>query len=277
MRKILRKFGLLTVVGLAFSATATGARADTPASEDSYPYDPTCPWGRISNGKGMLLRCLSVAEAKVLAGSKLEGGKLEGANLEGKLEKEKVKKDAEKANTPTAESDADLTASDADEPELAVEVDPVKADKGEFPGAKLNVPATRARYLACIDKNGGISQATAEVVVRFLVRDLERAEGVSVKSFKGMSKQAARCVADVIDRRHIGDPEGELMGASVRLAFSMKTNASAAEQGTAEKSAAERSVAETPLAETRGIEKRAQKSTGQRSVGQKSAGQKSPK
>ncbi len=233
MRKILGKFGLLTVVGLVLSATATGARADTAATEDSYPYDPTCPWGRISNGKGMLLRCLSVAEAKVLAGGK-----------------------AEKANTPlTAESDAELPASDADEPELAVEVEPVKADKGEFPGAKLNVPSTRARYLACIDKNGGISEATAEVVVRFLVRELERAEGVSVKSFKGMSKQAARCVADVIDRRHIGDPEGELMGASVRVVFSMKTKADVAEKASAEKPAVEKRGTEKRGTEKRGTEK----------------------
>lgn len=110
------------------------------------------------------------------------------------------------------------------------------------------MPSTRARYLACIDKNGGISEATAEVVVRFLVRELERAEGVSVKSFKGMSKQAARCVAEVIDRRHVGDPEGELMGASIRVAFSMKTKATAPEKVSAEKSAAEDSAAEKPAA-----------------------------
>ena len=246
MRKILRKFGLLTVVGLAFSATATGARADTSAPENSYPYDPSCPWGRISNGKGMLLRCLSVAEAKVLAGGKVEVAKLEGG-----------KKEVEKANTPlAAESDAELPASDTEVAELSVEVEPVKADKGEFPGAKLNVPSTRARYLACIDKNGGISDATAEVVARFLVRELGRAEGVSVKSFKGMSKQAARCVAEVIDRRHVGDPEGELMGASVRVVFSMKTKANAAEKATAEESAAEKREAEKPVVEKPRTEKR---------------------
>jgi len=186
----------------------------------------------------------------VLAGGKVEAAKLEGGKLEG------GKKESEKASTPlTAESDAELPASDAEEPELSVEVEPVNADKGEFPGAKLNVPSTRARYLACIDKNGGIGEASAEVVVRFLVRELQRAEGVSVKSFKGMSKQAARCVAEVIDRRHVGDPEGEFMGASIRVAFSMKTKATAAEKATAEKSAKEESVAEKPAAEKRGTEK----------------------
>src|SRR5436190_5971218 len=32
-----------------------------------YPFDPVCPWGRVADGRGMLVRCLEPAEAQRLA------------------------------------------------------------------------------------------------------------------------------------------------------------------------------------------------------------------
>src|SRR4051812_31717685 len=53
---------------LAFGALASGETAD--ALLRRYPYDPACPWGRIGNGKGLIVRCLTEAEAQALrAGS----------------------------------------------------------------------------------------------------------------------------------------------------------------------------------------------------------------
>src|SRR6185295_12673713 len=49
---------------LAFGALASGETAD--ALLRRYPYDPACPWGRIGNGKGLIVRCLSEAEAQGL-------------------------------------------------------------------------------------------------------------------------------------------------------------------------------------------------------------------
>src|SRR3954471_4871816 len=49
---------------LAFGALASGETAD--ALLRRYPYDPACPWGRIGNGKGLIVRCLSEAEAQAL-------------------------------------------------------------------------------------------------------------------------------------------------------------------------------------------------------------------
>ena len=49
---------------LAFGALASGETAD--ALLRRYPYDPACPWGRIGNGKGLIVRCLSEAEAQTL-------------------------------------------------------------------------------------------------------------------------------------------------------------------------------------------------------------------
>src|SRR6188768_1344755 len=49
---------------LAFGALASGETAD--ALLRRYPYDPACPWGRIGNGKGLIVRCLTEAEAQGL-------------------------------------------------------------------------------------------------------------------------------------------------------------------------------------------------------------------
>src|SRR6187551_1368921 len=49
---------------LAFGALASGETAD--ALLRRYPYDPACPWGRIGNGKGVIVRCLTEAEAQAL-------------------------------------------------------------------------------------------------------------------------------------------------------------------------------------------------------------------
>src|ERR1700760_633178 len=56
----------LSIAGilLGFGALASGETAD--ALLRRYPYDPACPWGRIGNGKGVVVRCRSEAEAQAL-------------------------------------------------------------------------------------------------------------------------------------------------------------------------------------------------------------------
>src|SRR5450432_93557 len=49
---------------LAFGVAASGETAD--ALLRRYPYDPACPWGRIGNGKGLIVRCLSELETQTL-------------------------------------------------------------------------------------------------------------------------------------------------------------------------------------------------------------------
>src|SRR5450755_570095 len=49
---------------LAFGVAASGESAD--ALLRRYPYDPACPWGRIGNGKGIIVRCVSEGEASAL-------------------------------------------------------------------------------------------------------------------------------------------------------------------------------------------------------------------
>jgi hypothetical protein len=55
------------------------------------------------------------------------------------------------------------------------------------------------------------------VQVRFLVRELGRAEGVLVKERQGVTLEAAKCIAGVIDRRNVGYPEAPIVGATITI------------------------------------------------------------
>ena len=98
-----------------------------------------------------------------------------------------------------------------------VPVGPVATDEGTLGIGKLGAP--QDRYSACVQKNGGLSGKTGEVSVRFLVRAKGVAEGVSVAKRTNMSKEAAQCVAEVIDRRRVGTPESQMVGATVLVKF----------------------------------------------------------
>ncbi len=89
-------------------------------------------------------------------------------------------------------------------------IGPVKADEGTLGVGKLGAP--KDKYLACVQKNGGINGKTGEVSVRFLVRAKGVAEGVSVEKRTNLSKEAAECVAEVVDRRRVGTPESPMVG-----------------------------------------------------------------
>jgi hypothetical protein len=94
-----------------------------------------------------------------------------------------------------------------------IAVGPVTADKGELPIGKLGVP--KDRYSKCVEDNGGLKAETGEVHVRFLVRSKGIAEGVSVQKRFNVGPEAARCIAEVVDRRQVGVPEEPLVGATV--------------------------------------------------------------
>jgi hypothetical protein len=100
---------------------------------------------------------------------------------------------------------------------LEVTVGPVTAEEGTLGVGKLGQP--KDKYAACVQKNGGLSGKTGEVSVRFLVRGKGIAEGVSVSKRTNLSKEAAQCVADVVDRRRVGTPESPMVGATVVVKF----------------------------------------------------------
>jgi hypothetical protein len=185
--------GALSLVAGA-AVTLSGQAADPV--ETRYPYDPACPWGRIADGRGMLVRCLLETESKVLL--------------------QRTPAPAEDAPPADAGSSPEASSGGA----LEVSIGPVTADVGTLPMAAKKLELGKPKFENCVLDNGGLESSPAEVHVRFLVRERGRAEGVSVSKLRGVSKKVARCVADVVDRRYVGEPEAPLVGATVVIKFS---------------------------------------------------------
>jgi hypothetical protein len=199
-----RSIQQLAVTGLAFGAVALGTVAAFSESIEGllrrYPYDPACLWGRLANGKGTVLRCLTEQESTAL-----------GLNAA----------PAPALPPPAAASAAPGAGAEA-APGKSVRyeftVGPVVADKGELGIGKLGAP--KDRYAKCVEDNGGLRGDSGEVHVRFLVRSKGIAEGVSVQKRVNVSPEAARCIAEVVDRRHVGVPDEPLVGATLQLKIS---------------------------------------------------------
>ena len=208
--------GLSVLLGLA--ALATGAVAVAEAEDallKRYPFDPACSWGRVGNGKGMVVRCISEEEAKALRAAPAPA--VAGAKPAPGLTSVRPGEVAPAA--PEAAPDAASDAEPAPDPDAALEVTvgPVTAEEGNLGIGKLGQP--KDKYAACVQKNGGLTGKTGEVAVRFLVRGKGIAEGVSVSKRTNVSKEAAQCVADVVDRRRVGTPESPMVGATVLVKF----------------------------------------------------------
>jgi hypothetical protein len=194
---------LLFVATTLALGVALGVFAGRPvaAQEASrYPYDPVCPWGRLSNGKGMLVRCLVEAEANQL------------------LSSSPPRTRPSSSAAPSAASSSPSPATTPDE--IKVEVGPVTADEGTLPQAEKKLSLAKEKLVGCLADNGGLEKDSAEVVVRFLVRARGRAEGVSVAKRTGLGAKAASCVADVVDRRFVGTPAAPMVGATAVFKFS---------------------------------------------------------
>lgn len=193
--------GLGLVAATATVAVLAGpgvAAADAARDPFRYPYDPVCSWGRVANGKGMIVRCLTRAEAEALAAAGPAGA-------------------APVAAGPAAAPSASPSEAPPPIRALAIEVGPVIVDAGKLPIAlsKLKIPTER--YLACVRDHGGLQRASGEIQVRFLVRERGRAEGAVVSKRAAVSEEAARCVADVVDRRFVGHPEAPMVGATLTV------------------------------------------------------------
>ena len=170
-----------------------------------YPYDPACLWGRLANGKGTVVRCLTEKEASGIAATPAP------APLPAPAPTETVAAD------PTATAPAPSTEITTTKG-IGVSVGPVTADKGELGIGKLGAP--KDRYAKCVEDNGGLKGTSGEVHIRFLVRSKGVAEGVSVQKRQNVSPEAAHCIAEVVDRRKVGVPDEPLVGATIVIKFS---------------------------------------------------------
>ena len=198
---------------LAFGALASGETAD--ALLRRYPYDPACPWGRIGNGKGLIVRCLSEAEAQALRAGAVSGAL--PATSAAPVTSASAAPIASAAPAVDEAPEPDAGAPAPSDEKLDVTVGPVTADSGELGIGKLG--AARDKYVKCVNDNGGLKEASAEVQVRFLLRQKGRAEGVSVAKRIGVTTEAARCISEVVDRRYVGVPDAPIVGATVVIKF----------------------------------------------------------
>jgi hypothetical protein len=173
----------------------TGSGLADEKTPNRYPYDPSCAWGRLSDGKGMLVRCLTESESAQLASAKGAG--------------------APPAATASAPKPPEnVTAAKKPNDSLEADVASVTADEGNLAIARKKLRAARDQYIRCVTEGGGLSADIGEVTVRFLVRERGRAEGANVEKHVGVSETAARCIAAVVDRRPVGTPEGPVVGAT---------------------------------------------------------------
>jgi hypothetical protein len=207
---------------LAFGAFGLVAAAALSESLESlvrrYPFDPACAWGRLANGKGTIVRCLSEQEAAQLAPVANALPIAPAVTVAPPAPVATASPSAAPAVTAAAAATTTSAPDAANKASrLEVTVGPVTADQGELPLGKLGQP--KDRYVKCIEDNGGLKGESGEVDVRFLVRSKGIAEGVSVQKRVNVSAEAARCVSEVVDRRHVGTPDEPLVGATVVVKF----------------------------------------------------------
>jgi len=220
---MLKRYFIYALLIVAPLAIAPGANAQE-RSANRYPFDPACAWGRLANGKGMVVRCLTQAEAAQLSAAKTSPPASAATVVNANVPPSAVTSAAAPtvpaapaAATANGVASADVTkkASDSKPEALEADVVAVTVEEGTLDGAKRKLRTPRDKYARCVSDNGGLSAETGEVTVRFLVRERGRAEGTEVAKRQGVSEGAARCVAAVVDRRPVGTPEGPAVGASV--------------------------------------------------------------
>jgi hypothetical protein len=201
--------------GVEPSASAEEVTVAEPAVR--YPFDPVCPWGRVADGRGMLVRCLESAEAQRLAAPARPASASPAAPTEPRLPRVESPAVAKVVPPPAVPSPA------PSRPPRRVKLEAVsaaRADTGELPEARPQLLRAGDRYVQCVESNGGLSSSPARVTLRFLVRERGRAEGVTVKEREGLSMGAAKCIASVVDRRYVGYPAAPIVGADLSVDFS---------------------------------------------------------
>ncbi len=179
---------------VALVSVGTSVLADDVASR--YPYDPVCAWGRIANGRGLFVRCLSADEAALLR--RAPGPAPVGTAV------------------PAASASTLSGAPTASPPRenLVAELVSVRPDEGELELAMAKLGAPLERYASCVRDHAGLQARVGEVHVRFMVQERGRAEGSSAEKYRGMTYEAAQCIADVVDRRPVGTPAAPVVGAT---------------------------------------------------------------
>jgi hypothetical protein len=224
------------VVLPASRATAEPDRGATRATAepDHAAVDTLCPWGRLADGHGHFVRCLGADDVARLR----EAGAPAAAPAEPASKPppaaavapaEPIGKSSNESGAiwplPAPKPPAEPSAPPGPPPavdEFVAELGPVAADSGALSDAQKALRKMRDKLAECASKNGGLSADRGEVELRFLVQEKGRAEGVSIKKKRGLGDAAAKCVADVVDRRFVGFPDEPAVGATLVVTITKK-------------------------------------------------------
>jgi hypothetical protein len=220
------RFGVAAVLVVLGCRPLSTAGATEPAKAPDV--DGLCAWGRLADGRGHLIRCLSRDEAVRLRETPpvaTTPAQSPPAVPQAPAPAAPGIESREPAPAAEVAVAAPPPAPSAPVPEvvpLEVEIGPISPDSGALPDAQKSLIKAKDRYTACIEKNGGLSAERGSVELRFLVQGLGRAEGVSVKKYRGMSEPAAKCIAGVVDRRYVGYPDEPAVGVTMVVTLSKK-------------------------------------------------------
>jgi hypothetical protein len=173
---------------------AADAGADaSDASTDRA--DPGCLYGRLIDGHTGEIRCLSPEEVAAQPDAAVP------------------RADAAASASIDAAGDAGADAGGR----ATVKVASVTFEAGEVPRAERVLDRLAKKELAaCVSgPREGRPGQVAQVTLSFLVRARGRAEGVEVDKVRGVSAEAARCMAQVLARRAVGAPSSDPVGVKV--------------------------------------------------------------
>jgi len=168
--------------------TSASSGADTSGCTVSNRRDKHCPWGRVGDGEGKLLRCLSEDESREMAKSAKAG-----------------------AGTPAVPSPA--TAG------VAAVINSVVFEGEGIASAKGNLASAITDYQNCVARHGGLRHGAGEVRIRFHVDARGLARDASISRRRFVSVQAGRCVAEIVERRFVGVPKSKASIATAVIHF----------------------------------------------------------
>lgn len=158
----------------------------------SNRHDELCSWGRLSDGHGKLVRCLTGDEARTLANTA-------------------------KRDTGTG---ADPAMVKSEEPTAIVGVVRRVVFEGEsISTAKQHLTSLVPEYQSCIAHHGGLRREAGEVRIRFHVDSRGVAREPSVSRRRFVSVQAARCVAGIVGHRFVEAPKSKATVGTVVIQF----------------------------------------------------------
>lgn len=190
--------------GAAIPAKSTVSAEPAPTSPSvagggpgikSNRDDTLCPWGRLGDGRGTLVRCLTVDEARTLAKSA-------------------------KGETETGAGAATVTS---EEPTAIVAVVNSVVFEGEsILSAKQNLASLAPDYQSCVARHGGLRHEAGEVRIRFHIDSRGVARDASVSRRRVVSMQAATCVAGIVGHRFVGVPKSKASVGTLVIHFARR-------------------------------------------------------